>query len=190
MTVAKIATLSLAVFGMTVLSGCLSTTEEAADAALQGTWSTSEEEYGATVAMTMVFDNGSWEFKTSFEPSQELIDSLDAMKEETDTATSDEADVDSDETTTDTTEEVPELKAEALTITANYTVDSVENNVYQLSLTNFGADATDEALLQDFDTAQMETEMGKMTVDVSVENEMTVTPEGGSASDALTLTKE
>lgn len=175
MKIAKTAIAALSVLGVTLIlagAGCVGGgTTTAKDAALQGTWSTTEEQFGAGVTMAMTFTNGAWEFNTSFEPSQELIDSLAELN-------------------TNAGEETPELTAESMTFKANYTVDSVENNVHKLTLTGFTADASNPELLEDFDAAEIETEMGKLNVDTTTAGEVTVTPEGGSANDALVLKKQ
>lgn len=176
MKIAKTAVAALSVIGVSLLlagAGCLGGgTSAAQDAPLQGTWSTTNEEFGAGVTMGMTFNNGAWEFATSFEPSQELIDSL--------------ADVEPAEGE----EAIPEIKAESMTFKANYAVDSVENNVFQLTLTGFTADASSPELLEDFDATQVETEMGKLEVSTATEGEIVVKPQGGTEADEITLKKQ
>lgn len=175
MKIAKTAIAALSVLGVSLVlagAGCMGGgSSTAQDAPLQGTWSTTEEEFGAGVTMAMTFTDGAWQFATSFEPSQELIDSLAALEP-----------VEGEET--------PEITAESMTFNANYAVDSVENNVYQLTLTNFTADASSPELLEEFDAAEVESEMGKLEVNAATDGEITVKPQGGSEADELTLKKQ
>ncbi len=170
----KTLSLSAVLVGVAVLTGCVSG-NTAQDAEIQGTWSNVEEQFGATVTMAMSFESGKYSFETSFEPGEELTAALEEL---------------GDEAVAEDGEEVPELTTETLTVTADYTVESVTDNVYVLALTNFATEASDKELTEGFSAEEMEKELGKLEVTLTSETEINVKPEGGSDTDVLTLTKE
>ncbi len=207
----KLFSLSLALVGVVTLAGCTMGVQSE-DAPLQGTWSVTQQELGVDVKVAMTFDDGTYNFTTSFEVPEEFMTpetteettTEDAGEETTaeigvevssdDTTTKEEAetaDVVTEETT-ETEEDLTTAEAieESVTIKADYTVDSVEESVFHLTLTNFSLESSDDDLLADLTTESLEAEMGKMYVDVSTEGEMVIRPEQQDDEEAITLYKE